>query len=72
MYEEVEKSRTLNQTIIDNVNEGIQLVSATGDTVLINRALCGIVNLLNLTTETSIPKRIGYSIFKNVVPNLMN
>jgi len=56
MYEEVEKSRTLNQTIIDNVNEGIQLVSVTGDTILINRALCGIVNFFNLTTETSIPK----------------
>ncbi|MFF5994704.1 ATP-binding protein [Lysinibacillus sp. KU-BSD001] len=43
MYEEVERSRQLNQNIIDTVNEGIQFVSPTGDVVLINEALSRII-----------------------------
>ncbi|OKL36879.1 ATP-binding protein [Domibacillus mangrovi] len=47
MYEEVERSRQLNQNIIDNVNEGIQLVSISGDIILINKALCRIIRCQN-------------------------
>lgn len=43
MYEEVERSRQLNQDIIDNVNEGIQLVSKTGDIIQVNESLCDLV-----------------------------
>ncbi|WP_431030215.1 ATP-binding protein [Lysinibacillus sp. LZ02] len=47
MYEEVERSRQLNQNIIDTVNEGIQFVSPTGDVVLINEALSRIIRYHN-------------------------
>lgn len=40
MYEEAESSRKLNQDIIDNVNEGIQFVSATGKMIQNNDILC--------------------------------
>lgn len=43
MYEKVERSRRLNQNIIDNVNEGIQFVSTSGDIILVNESLCSIV-----------------------------
>ncbi|WP_332651416.1 ATP-binding protein [Lysinibacillus sp. 54212] len=47
MYEEVERSRKLNQNIIDTVNEGIQFVSTTGEVVLINKALSDIIRCPN-------------------------
>ncbi|MDT8859823.1 ATP-binding protein [Alkalihalobacillus sp. MEB130] len=40
MYEAVEYSRKINQDIIDNVNEGILFVSATGDMIHHNDTLC--------------------------------
>lgn len=47
MYEEVERSRKLNQSIIDTVNEGIQFVSRIGEVVVINEALSGIIHATN-------------------------
>ncbi|WP_274309660.1 ATP-binding protein [Solibacillus daqui] len=47
MYEEVERSRQLNQNIIDTVNEGIQLVSVSGEVVLNNKALSTIIGSNN-------------------------
>ncbi|MCH7321179.1 ATP-binding protein [Solibacillus sp. MA9] len=47
MYEEVERSRQLNQNIIDTVNEGIQLVSVAGEVVLNNKALSTIIDSHN-------------------------
>ncbi|MER1987199.1 MAG: ATP-binding protein [Solibacillus sp.] len=44
MYEEVERSRKLNQKIIDTVNEGIQFVSKVGEVVVMNQALSGIIH----------------------------
>lgn len=44
MYEEVERSRKLNQNIIDTVNEGIQFVSKAGEVVVMNKALSSIIH----------------------------
>ena len=52
MYEEVERSRQLNQNIIDTVNEGIQFISPTGEVVLINEALSRIIRY-ETTCDTS-------------------
>ncbi|WP_280771108.1 ATP-binding protein [Salipaludibacillus daqingensis] len=40
IYDEIEESRKLNQDIINNVNEGIQFVSETGDMIQINEMMC--------------------------------
>lgn len=66
MYEEVERSRKLNQNIIDNVNEGIQLVSASGDTILINRAFCSIMNYQDLFEKHCIFKKDWLMHFQNL------
>ncbi|WP_042347874.1 ATP-binding protein [Bacillus massiliigorillae] len=56
MYEEVERSRQLNQDIIDNVNEGIQLVSKTGDIIQVNNSLCNLVRCDNWLSGHTIQK----------------
>ena len=43
MYEEMEKSRQLNQNIIDSVNEGIQFVATNEDVILINKMLSHLI-----------------------------
>ena len=58
MYEVVERSRKLNQNIIDNVNEGIQLVSVTGDVVLVNKALTKIIPRIDNLTKQNVPKEV--------------
>lgn len=52
MYEEVERSRKLNQSIIDTVNEGIQFVSRVGEVVVVNEALSDVIHA---------PRREGYA-----------
>ncbi|MFJ8262344.1 ATP-binding protein [Rummeliibacillus sp. NPDC094406] len=69
MYEEVERSRQLNQNIIDNVNEGIQLVSATGDVVLMNVALCKIVQCEKKLEGKNISKKSCLNHFRNICIN---
>lgn len=56
MYEEVERSRQLNQNIIDTVNEGIQFISPTGEVVLINQALSRIIRYENTGDSQTITK----------------
>ncbi|MGE7022066.1 ATP-binding protein [Solibacillus cecembensis] len=58
MYEEVERSRQLNQNIIDNVNEGIQLVSSTGDVVLANKAFSQIIPSQNKFNKQHVSQQI--------------
>lgn len=47
MYEQVERSRQLNRNIVENMSEGMQLVSHTGDLVLMNEALKAMMQLEN-------------------------
>ncbi len=56
MYEKVESSRLLNQNIIDNVNEGIQFVSISGDIILVNESLCSIVKCNDWIEGNSLSK----------------
>ncbi|WP_338751510.1 ATP-binding protein [Bacillus sp. FJAT-52991] len=56
MYEEVERSRQLNQDIMDNVNEGIQFVSVTGDVIQVNESLCQIVRCPDWITRKTVHK----------------
>ncbi|MFV8827488.1 ATP-binding protein [Alkalihalobacterium sp. APHAB7] len=42
MFEAVERNQKLNQDIIDNVNEGIQLVDKNGKLLQVNQKLCEI------------------------------
>ena len=66
MYEEIERSRQLNQNIIDNVNEGIQFVSATGDIILINTALLNMIQYETSIGEQPIPKTTWLHHFQNM------
>lgn len=66
MYEEVERSRKLNQNIIDTVNEGIQLISITGDVVLINKALSRIISFQNELNEENVSQHIWLKHFQTL------
>lgn len=66
MYEEVERSRQLNQNIIDTVNEGIQLVSITGDVLLINKALSRIIRFENIINKDNVSLNIWLEHFQNL------
>lgn len=57
MYEEVERSRKLNQTIIDTTNEGIQFVSKYGDVLLFNKALFKIIRYPFVEAEEKVPQQ---------------
>ncbi|MFC0525470.1 ATP-binding protein [Pontibacillus salicampi] len=48
LYDQTENDRQLNQTIIDNVNEGIQFVDKSGDLVQYNEKMC---EFLHITSE---------------------
>lgn len=43
IYEEMERSRKLNQDILDNVNEGILFISTVGDILQVNEAVCKMI-----------------------------
>jgi PAS domain S-box-containing protein len=55
MFEEIESGRKLNRDIVNNVNEGIQLVNTDGSMLHINKVLCGILNYDSWTEGSTIP-----------------
>ncbi|MGN7476216.1 ATP-binding protein [Solibacillus silvestris] len=67
MYEEVERARKLNQSIIDTVNEGIQFVSKMGEVLLLNKALFGIIRYPYYNVENKIPQQIWLKHFQSIV-----
>lgn len=66
MYDEVERSRQLNQNIIDTVNEGIQLVSLSGEVVLTNTALSKIIGSQNLLDKETDAQHISLKHFQTI------
>ncbi|WP_042476249.1 ATP-binding protein [Bacillus ndiopicus] len=66
MYEEVERSRQLNKNIIETINEGLQLVSSTGDTVLINHAFAHMTSMESKLDERLITKEVWLSHFDSI------
>lgn len=67
MYEQVERARKLNQTIIDTANEGIQFVSKFGDVLLLNKALFGIIKYPYYNIEEKVPQQIWLKHFQTIV-----
>jgi signal transduction histidine kinase/ActR/RegA family two-component response regulator len=53
IYEEMETSRKLSQDIIDNINEGILFVSAEGEVLQFNEAVCHMVKWEGTPYENS-------------------
>lgn len=66
MYEEVERSRQLNQNIIDTVNEGIQLVSVSGEVVLNNKALSKIIDPHHSLHENHDSEHVSLKHFQSI------
>lgn len=66
MYEEMERSRKLNQNIIDTVNEGIQFVSKLGEVVLLNKALFGIIDFPDYREYKNVPQQIWLKYFQSI------
>lgn len=64
MYEEVERSRQLNKNIIESINEGLQLVSSSGDTVLINPAFAQAMHIMQ--AKQPIAKEIWLQNFEEI------
>lgn len=62
MYEEVERSRQLNKNIIESINEGLQLVSSSGKTVLINPAFAETMHMMQ--AEQPIAKEVWLQNFE--------
>lgn len=67
MYEQVERARKLNQTIINTANEGIQYVSKLGDILLINKAFFRIIHYPKNRREEKIPQHIWLEHFQKTV-----
>ncbi|PAQ13624.1 histidine kinase [Bacillaceae bacterium SAOS 7] len=66
MYEKVERSRQLNQDIIDNVNEGIQFVSLSGDVIQVNESLCYLVQCQDWLDGRTIVKQAWLEHFRSL------
>lgn len=66
MYEEVERSRKLNQTIVDTANEGIQYVSKFGDVLLLNKALFNIIRYPFAEVEEKVPQQVWLKHFQKI------
>lgn len=58
LYEAAVHERTLNERIINNINEGIQFISKNGDMVQHNATMCTMLNCGNGPLDASIPKGI--------------
>lgn len=67
MYEEVERSRKLNQNIIDTVTEGIQFVSKTGEVVVSNQALAGVIHASSSQGHRQVAQTTWLNHFQDVV-----
>ncbi|MFY0742535.1 ATP-binding protein [Solibacillus silvestris] len=66
MYEEVERSRKLNQTIIDTTNEGIQFVSKYGEVLLLNKALFNIIRYPFEEIDDKVPQQLWLKHFQKI------
>lgn len=67
MYEEVERARKLNQSIIDTTNEGIQFVSIYGEVLLLNEALFKIIRYPNYEIQEKVPQEVWMKHFQRLV-----
>lgn len=56
MYEEIENTKNLNENIIENVNEGLQLVSLEGEMLQYNQILINLLELDNYTLKHKVEK----------------
>ncbi|MEK3765617.1 ATP-binding response regulator [Solibacillus sp. FSL K6-4121] len=67
MYEEVERARKLNQSIIDTTNEGIQFVSIYGEVLLLNEALFKIIRYPHYEIQDKVPQEVWMKHFQRMV-----
>ncbi|OES46705.1 ATP-binding protein [Domibacillus iocasae] len=56
LYERNVKERVLNEQIVNNINEGIQLVGTDGMMLQRNEALCSILNCGNVPLDAAVEK----------------
>ncbi|TVP91756.1 ATP-binding protein [Alkalibacterium sp.] len=56
IYEDVQKERSLNESIVQNVTEGLQLVSLEGDMLQANDKLLKLVDIESYKINKTIPK----------------
>ncbi|ANU23086.1 ATP-binding protein [Planococcus donghaensis] len=58
LYDAAVHERTLNERIINNINEGIQFISKNGDMVQHNATMCTMLNCGSGPLDASVPKGI--------------
>lgn len=58
MYEEIENTKNLNENIIENVNEGLQLVSLEGEILQYNKILIDLLELEDYMLKPTLEKEI--------------
>ena len=68
-YEVINHERSLNQNILDNVNEGIMYVSADGDSDIYNNALLRILDMPTDLLSKKISRKEMDACFSNKVSN---
>lgn len=56
-YEAVQRERSLNESIVENVTEGLQLVSLKGELLQANGKVLDLVNIDSFKSQTTLPKK---------------
>ncbi|MFO8069988.1 MAG: ATP-binding protein [Alkalibacterium sp.] len=65
IYEDVQRERSLNESIVQNVTEGLQLVSLSGDLLQANDKLLDLVNMESYKNDKIVPKDVWISDFSD-------
>ncbi|WP_423188690.1 ATP-binding protein [Alkalibacterium sp. f15] len=65
IYEDVQRERSLNKSIVQNVTEGLQLVSLSGDLLQANDKLLDLVNMESYKNDKLVPKNVWISDFSD-------
>ncbi|OJF92552.1 ATP-binding protein [Alkalibacterium sp. 20] len=65
IYEDVQRERSLNESIVQNVTEGLQLVSLKGDLLQANDKLLKLVNMESYKKNKIVPKDIWINDFSD-------